>query len=373
MRRIALEFAGTVVALAIVVAAPGGAGAKTAEFDHAALAKRVLERHIRPGYAWFAKASLALDGALARHCREMSSRTRKAVDDNFDVVVTAWGRIEHITFGPVSEHQRLERIMFWPDRRGIGARQLANALRARDPAILERERLAGKSVAIQGLPALDTILFGTGGGGTEPAEAQNYRCAFAEAVAANLAHIATAIETEWSDPRGYAENWLAPAPGNPDYLKPSETTLALAKALDRGIERIRDQRIAGPLGLNPQRRRFGAVLAKSGRTLRLVAAGIEGLRDLYREGGMEAAIIASAGSETASSFPQLARLVSTELGTALEGASPLIGARRPFDDPRYTRRLIALGYPLKNARSTAGTLLGEAAGIPTGFNASDGD
>jgi predicted lipoprotein len=216
-------------------------------------------------------------------------------------------------------------------------------------------------------------LFGAQATASDDVEEQRYRCSFASAIAANLANIAAMIEREWSEPQGYAESWLTPALGNPNFLKASETTLALAKALDRGLEKVRDERIAGPLGFNPQRRKISAVLATSGRTLHLIAAGIEGLRELYREGGMESAIIAAASSAPDSGRAQLAHLVSTELETAFTGASQLIGVRRPFDDPGQVQRLIALGYPLKNARSTASNLLSSAAGIPTGFNASDGD
>ena len=48
---------------------------------------------------------------------------------------------------------------------------------------------------------------------------------------------------------GYARHWLNPGEGNPHFLKRSETTLALAKALDNGLERVRDEWIAAPLGL----------------------------------------------------------------------------------------------------------------------------
>lgn len=347
---------------------------KQAEFDHATLARQALERHIRPGYKRLSAAMREFDGAMRAHCRRPSTRTRKRVDLKFDDAITAWGRIEHITFGPVAQDKRLERIMFWPDRRGIGARQLASTLRTRDARAIDPERLAEKSVAIQGFPALDTLLFAAADEPLGDAEARRYRCAFASAVAANLSRIAASIEREWSDPRGFSQNWLAPGPGNTLFLKPSETTLALARALDLGIERVRDIRIGGPLGLNAQRRKLTPVLAKSGRTMRLVAANIEGLRALYVEGGLEKAIrSAAAAGDPGAGARQLARLVAKELATAQKGAAELVGSKPPFDSARHTRGLIALGFPLKNARSTASSLLSEAAGLPAGFNASDGD
>jgi predicted lipoprotein len=361
-------------ALAGFLSLTGVAQAQTgSEFDHAGLAQQALERHIRPGYQRLAEAAGTLDGAVAPYCEQQTHDARKAVEAAFDAVVVAWGRIEHITFGPVTAGERLERIMFWPDRRGIGGRQLANALSSRDPTVVDAAKLAEKSVAMQGLPALDTLLFAAAGTVSEAPETRRHRCAFAAAVATNLAQITKAIAAAWTDPGGFSQSWLSPGPGSAHFLKPSETTLALAKAFDQGLEKVRDQRLGGPLGLNAQRRKLPAVLSKSGRAMVLVAANIDGLRELYVEGGMERAITATNGTDTASSTPSLAHLVATELQTARSGVAALVGVPSPFETQQNVERVIAVGFPLKNARTTAATLLSTSANLPMGFNASDGD
>src|SRR5262249_24445281 len=157
--------------------------------------------------------------------------------------------VEHLTFGPVATDQRLERIMFWPDRRGIGARQIANALSTRDPNVVDAAKLAEKSVAMQGLPALGTLLFEAPPAAQEVADARSHRCAYAAAVAANIVRTAQEIASAWADADGFSQSWLSPGPGNSHFLKPSGTTFALAKAFDQGIDLVRDQRLGGPLGL----------------------------------------------------------------------------------------------------------------------------
>jgi hypothetical protein len=340
-------------------------------FDHAGLARQALERHILPGYARLVSAARSLDETMAAHCRARTPASRKTVEAAFDTLVTAWGRIEHITFGPIARHERLERIMFWPDRRGIGARQVANALSKRDPDVLDVARLAGKSVAMQGLPALDTLLFAKDDT-TEP-EARRHRCGFAAAIAANLANIARSVSEEWTGANGFSDIWLAPGPANAHFLKPSETTLALAKAFDKGLENVRDQRLAGPLGLTAQRRKIPAPLSRSDRTMHLVVANIEGLRELYVDGGIERTIAAARSSDASDGGSELAKLIANELATVRTGLTAVAATRLPFDNDASVQRLIALGYPLKNARTTAAALLAKAAGLPIGFNASDGD
>ena len=337
-------------------------------FDHKALAKRALEDHIRPGYRRFVDSAVATERALTAYCRAPSPQVRKSVDDAFDGLVAAWGRIEHIDFGPITKGQRLERIMLWPDRRGIAARQLANAVRSRDPDMTAPGKLAEKSVALQGLPALEILVFATG----EP-DAASHRCRFAEAVAANLARIATAIADEWADPDGYTASWLEPGPANTAFLRPVETTVALAKALDRGLEKVRDMRIGGPIGFNPQRRKIPAALGLSGRAMLLIASNIDGLRHLHEEGGMGAAIVAAAATTGPKDAVALTDLVAKEIGTAKAAADALVRLPTPFSEPRNVGRLVALGFPLKNARAVSRSLLEATAKVPMGFNASDGD
>ena len=360
--------AATVVALL----AMGGAGRaqETPGFDHAGLAKRALETHIRPGYAALAASAQMLAKELDSACDRRTSEQRRAVNRAFDGLVTAWGRIEHIRFGPVTTGNRLERLFFWPDRRGLGSRQVAATLRARDAAALDPAALAEKRVAIQGLAALETALFDAT---SKTAEDRTYRCAYAKSIATNIGNIASAILKEWSDPDLYVRHWLEPGAGNPHFLQRSETTLALAKALDNGLERVRDEWIAAPLGLGVQRRRLTPVLATSKRTLRFIEAGMGGLQHLYMTAGLHKAIVDTAKSHAGVTVPLNADLVRREIETARSQVARLSRQGKPFDADTMMQPLVAIGYPLKNARMQLTALLGLTAGLSMGFNASDGD
>ena len=57
-------------------------------------------------------------------------------------------------------HQRAFRIEYWPDKRNVVGRQLAEVLKKQDHAALEPERFATTTVGVQGLPALERMLFG---------------------------------------------------------------------------------------------------------------------------------------------------------------------------------------------------------------------
>jgi hypothetical protein len=101
---------------------PVGAQDAAQPFDHSGLARQTLEQHIVPGYSRLAEAAKQLSRTLDQTCAKPFTSRPKAVDAAFDNMVTAWGRIEHINFGPITSENRLERILFFPDRRGLSGR-----------------------------------------------------------------------------------------------------------------------------------------------------------------------------------------------------------------------------------------------------------
>jgi predicted lipoprotein len=358
-------------AVALIISAGSAVHAQEAAgFDHGGLARKALEAHIRPGYAALVSASDKLAKVLEDYCARRTPERQRSMEGAFDGLVTAWGRIDHIRFGPITQENRLERIFFWPDRRGIGARQVAQTLAARDQDALDPMKLAAKRVAIQGLAALETALFDPP---TKDPEEQAYRCAYATAISANIRNLAAAVLAEWTEPDRFVRHWLNPGEGNPYFLKPSETTLALAKALDNGLERVRDEWIGAPLGLGPQRRRMTPVLAKSKRTILYFDAGIGGLHRLYMAAGMNKAIVDTSAAHPEVTVPLNAKLVQNEIETARDQIRRLVRQGKPFDPDAMMQPFVAVGFPLKNARQQLTALLGLTAGVSMGFNASDGD
>src|SRR5690606_25449867 len=95
-------------------------------------------------------------------CRDPSQDNLDAARAGFAALVGAWSQAEIIQFGPITEDNRSERILFWPDRKSIGLKQVQAAIADHDESATDPDRISGKSVAMQGLGALDFILFGTG-------------------------------------------------------------------------------------------------------------------------------------------------------------------------------------------------------------------
>lgn len=249
----------------------------------------------------------------------------------------AWAAVQPITFGPVTEANRGYRIQFWPDRRNVIGRHLAQLRQA--PDLLTPDSFAGASVAVQGLPALERLL--------HPAPPTGIDCTIAAAIADNLATIAAAMAAEWRA-------------GPP--LADDPRTLA-TQAVTHGVEAIKDARLAPALGTLATDAHPRALEAwRAGLSADLARAAFATLDDLYRV-AMAPDLPADLADQTTAAFDstgqRLDRLPSP-LGPAL--ADP---GRRIVVEDVVTR--------LDSLHTLLATRVAPALGVTIGFNSRDGD
>ncbi len=354
-------------------AAFGAARAQTAEIDHARLAREALEKHIEPGYRRLVEALEKMEASAREACGAPDKAKLEALRGSFVGAVKAWGAIAQINFGPIRADNRYERLWFWPDRKSIGQRQVGSALRQKPDDYTDPGALAGKSIAVQGLGALEQILYSDKVDLIAAAGQGGFACKYAKAIASNLKAIAGEIEAAWREDGAFGRLWLNPGPENRTYLHERETTFALIRALIETLERVRDIELARPLGLTQNRRVLPGPFSDSGLTMTFIAAQISGLRSLLVKSGLaaEMARVAEANHDVQSQGDIKQTLFEMELS---EGRSAEL-AKIPDILGRSARRseAVALGYPLKSARFAFSNAAGRLTKLPVGYNASDGD
>jgi hypothetical protein len=286
-----------------------------------------------------------------------------------------------LRFGPVTEDHRFERLFYWPDPKGIGLRQVQEALAKEDEAATLPDELADKSVALQGLPALEYLLYGDGAeilstgkrnvdGEESPAEIDNagaFRCSFALGIATNIDRIAKAVVEDWREGSAYEKAFLGPVAEDPIYHAPKEVTLDLFKAFIAGIELVRDQKLGKPLGAAPEDAKSKlAAFWRSGLSFANAVGNLEGVRALFAQGGFDQVV--------AQESPGVENSILFDLDRAVE---VLRGIDRPIEavvaDEDLRAKIEALRVSLKSAAQTAGDMISRGAGLAFGFNAMDGD
>ncbi|MGB8710304.1 MAG: imelysin family protein, partial [Methyloceanibacter sp.] len=344
------------------------AGIAHAEADHAAIAKASLEQYIRPGYAHLAESTAALNQSVAALCRTPSEAALKDAKEAFAATAEAWSLVEPIRFGPVAEQHGYERIFYWPDPKGLGARQVREALGKEDATVTEAASLSAKSVALQGLPALEYLLYGDDAGTLAKGGGDaTFRCRFAETIGANVAGMAKDIAGGWQDGAPYAKAYLEPGPANAAYHNEKEVTLELFKTFTTGIEAVRDQKMAKALGAKPdQARPQLAPFWRSDLSFANMADNLQSVRELFAKGGFAQVVDDDS--------PGVEDSIVFDLNHAIE---VLRGLDKPITQAVHNEdlraKLEALRVSLKSAATTAGDIISRSAGLTFGFNAMDGD
>ena len=341
-------------------AAPGAVPAQEplSEAVYADLNDAVIQHQIVPAHAAFADAAAALAAALDAYCpapdAEGLAQARAAYHATYD----GWMAVAWVDFGPQILFMRPMRVHFWPDSRNTLGRQLAGVLSTPREDLLDPEVLAGASVALQGLPALERLLFeGT------PAADDPYACDLALGIAGNVRSIAADLAAAWADGQGAAG------------LPPDAASLAssLYQAVYAHLELIVTRKIAPAAGNSAEEARPRlAENWRSQRAIRNIAANLEAMLTVIDNGaqtGFADVLRDAAGAPEAAD-----RLVEL-----LQEASAVAGSLtdRPMadlvTDPDGRAALMELAAAVDTAREIWAREAGDALGVTIGFNSLDGD
>ena len=363
--------------------------------DYAALARAVIDQVAIPAYAAYAQATKGLGPAIEAHCMGSSAADAAAVRTAFDETMDAWQRAWPFTFGPVMHGAGRARIAFWPDRRGSASRQMRTVLRTRDEALLDVEKLAGKSVAIKDLQALERLLFAV------PRDA--YTCGLARTIARHQSELAAEILDAWIREDGFRQTALAAGGDNDQYADDAEVARDLMRSLTESLDAVIAQKLQAPFGgRRPLARSLGDSAAqnrgcpdqrsgragdgfvpcegvekarpkraeswRSGRSLRNIVMNLESMHAMVETPGGFADLVAAHG----------AGALADDLRSGFAGAvSRAASVNRPLrdavTDPDERAKLLDLLRSLHALRALVTGPLSRAAGILVGFNAQDGD
>lgn len=91
-------------------------------------------------------------------CNEKKSSLNTLKNKYIDLL-KYWTSVQHIRFGPIEDFNNYMRIQFWPDKRGVIQRQFNKVISQKLKEYTEFIDLGQKSVAIQGIPALERIIY----------------------------------------------------------------------------------------------------------------------------------------------------------------------------------------------------------------------
>lgn len=337
------------------------------EADYARVVESAVAGWIMPAYVTLASATDTLLSSAESFCADANPESRNALASAFTATVMAWAGVDFLRFGPMARDSRYERFAYFPDVHGTGARQLRRFLASEDEGLLQPGALAGQSAAVQGLPALESLLY-SGSKALITAEApEAFRCALATAVARNVDTIAGEALADWQAADGWRALIEAPASDNPVYRTHAEAMTEILKAILTGLEQDRDHRLLPALGATPEEAKASrAPYNTSGEALPYLLASVEAIERFVVTSdilGLLPQDQKAYGDSALFEFSNLKQALS-EAGTDLEAA---------LADPQKRSKLVYAAIVLKSLRDNFQRHIAVGAGLTPGFNSLDGD
>lgn len=351
--------------VSLAVLAIGPAQAETTNFlPHV---QKSVEKYVRPAMAKFKDTAETLPSAVETVCSDPTPENLAKFAHNFSDVVSAFGAVSFLAYGPMLEDDRLKRLAFLPDPRGIAQRQINRFKASPDYQTITAPVLAQKSVALQGLTALELIAFSKS---TEPVLGQGEHsedCPYARAIAENIANISRELVARWSDPAGYTNLLLAVGADNPTHRTDQEAMETVFNALPTALTILKDQHVLPVIAKGKEKSRPRRLpFSRSGNGSRYMAANMAGIRDALTAMDLEP------------SLPDEYKWLPDTAVFELDNAIALAGkvgqpVRVHFQANNGFEAFTTLALTLSSINLTVGEEIAAALNLSAGFNALDGD
>jgi predicted lipoprotein len=180
--------------------------AKPAPSAEYLLVQAILSDAIIPWHETFEKELQALSEQSDRFCIQPSTEQFARLKRQWRQAMYSWSNIGPVNFGPIDDTNVAWRFQFWPDPLNYVHRKFKSRLDGTNVAISAQE-LSEASVAIQGLSALEYLLFGDAQDDVSLYLGSLNRCKILTSTSRNLAAEGKKISTAWAT--SYKDNWTA--------------------------------------------------------------------------------------------------------------------------------------------------------------------
>lgn len=326
--------------------------------------------HVLPRYRDLTQSTTQLSDATKSYCQAPDEKKLVDLQQSFHTAFDDWMRIQHIRFGPINEDSRYYKLQFWPDKHGVVRKHIKNFLNHMETENASLENLQSGSVAIQGFPAAEQLLFSEANPLLPSTSDFPQRCQLLQWVSITLAKTTQTIHQIWDDKAGF-QNVIETAPaGNDDYLSDKEVSQEFLTNLQTGLKFVDESKLLDPLGKSEKKPRpKRAESWRSQRSLRNILINLQALQHLYsgkEDAYFEQMIKAENG--------ELANSLQDHFQTAIQLAeSVTIPLSQAVKDPTQRPKVVQLQQTIKDLRHLVEKQLTKATDINLGFNSLDGD
>ncbi|OZG74688.1 hypothetical protein BTA51_06820 [Hahella sp. CCB-MM4] len=206
---------------------------------------------IQPAHQLFADQAEELHNQIGQLCQSPSEDSLQTTRNQWRKTMESWMKVSVIQFGPLLENDSRLRIQAWPIRARLLTMGIKQLETAEAPPTLEQ--IAQGTVAVQGLPALEALLFRTDAlSGLQQGQA----CAAAQTIAEHLIVLANTLNQRWQNEFG--RDFADPVNTPGGFDTPQEAFDEYMNGLVTAVQQIKRRKLEDPLGLAGKPGKAGA-------------------------------------------------------------------------------------------------------------------
>lgn len=347
-----------------------GAAPALAAPDYAAMLATAADGPVIAGYRQFQADATALERSVSQFCAAADDTALAALRTGFHTAMDSWQAVQWIGYGPVEAFHRGQRVQFWPDKKNAGDRQMLALIKDRKAESLDPHRIPFASVAIQGLPALEMLLFAENQADkllAAGAEETRFRCKLLGGIANNLARIGAELVDEWEKPDGFVNTLKTIGIGAGPYADSRQAASQMFNALHGQLTAIAEVKLSYPLGTAVADARPGRAESwRAKRSARNIAQNLAAVRAVF----VTALIPVLAAEGKAAAADRFVQAVDAATAALTRLAAPL---ETEMTTAEGWSRANAVKAKVKAAALVLETDIANALDLQVGFNALDGD
>ena len=320
---------------------------------------------IQAGYGELNTQAVKLVETVQHHCAatvQAQEQSLVQVKAQWQATMLAWQRIQWVRFGPIATNNDDWKLQFWPDKKNLVARKVQEILNQKQP--ITQKHIAEASVVIQGLSALEYLIY-------EPA-VQRSHCELLVAVAENVNVVSASLKTQWQSDGPFVTQWIQLSQTERAANLPNQAVGEVFDGLLAQMERIKLDKLGGPLGLKNRTKKPNGYFAeswRSGTSLNNIKANVAAFR-LIVEGqgvGLVALLKHNHQSDLAHQLLQQVIQIQDTLATIN------VPLNKAVLDETNRKQVEALHNEFGALNSLLKNKVAPALNVSLGFNANDGD
>jgi predicted lipoprotein len=239
----------------------------------------LVKNYILPHYDALSIRSTQLKKSISIYCEDIQTNKHKQhqlalIKKTFKELYIDWAAVQPINFGPITYLKRQVRMQYWPDKHNVGGKQLRQLLLNQNTITLEA--LQKKSVAIQGLPALERLLFST-------KSLTQENCGLAYRISENIKSIAQETVDGWTQsPALFMNDFSSKNYHYGTYSSASEITSVIAKSITHSLALIEQEKLKATIKNDNKKSNPRKLEAwRSGISSKLIHANLTTVENMY--------------------------------------------------------------------------------------------